>query len=280
MRNFSESPTRLIPSNLILAQPEVLNKPVKKNIIQQEYFFPLLNPPETMVVHSFQNPGKLSDSVAKLSKIIFGVAIRKDIVLEVIRYQRNKKRQPQKTKGISDISGSNKKPHPQKGQGRAQVGNKRNSIWRGGQKVHGRKVEQNYKIELNRKFRAKGMMIAIAAKFREGNLHVFDNFECMTHRTNDLQKLLTAHGLAENHILMVDDEIDPKFERASKNLPKATAVAHTGANVYDIVKREKLVLTMTALESLQNRLIEQYNHCGKRKAIKSALEQVRLAQKS
>jgi large subunit ribosomal protein L4 len=108
---------------------------------------------------------------------VFGVAIRKDIVHEVIRYQRHMARQPKKTKRKSEISGSNKKPRPQKGGGVSQAGHKRNSVWRGGQKAHG-PVLRDYSIGMNRKVRAMGMMIALAAKLHEGNLIVFDKIAC------------------------------------------------------------------------------------------------------
>jgi large subunit ribosomal protein L4 len=78
---------------------------------------------------------------------------------------------------MSEIRGSNKKPIPQKGGGNSQVGHKRNSSWRGGQKAHG-PVLRNYAIDINKKVRALGMMMAIAAKHREGNLIVFDHLNC------------------------------------------------------------------------------------------------------
>jgi Ribosomal protein L4/L1 family len=164
-----------IPSNLRLSNPNVLDDEVEKIFFSPEMFmFPPLNIPKSTVVSMFNSPGQNAEEPAPLEKMIFGVAIRKDIVHEVIRYQRRKIRQPKKTKRMSEISGSNKKPRPQKGGGSAQVGHKRNSVWRGGQKAHG-PVLRDYSISLNRKFRAMGLMIALTAKFREGNMIVFDN---------------------------------------------------------------------------------------------------------
>ena len=197
---------------------------------------------------------------------IFGVAIRKDIVHEVVRYQRHKARQPKKTKRMSEISGSNKKPRPQKGGGQSQVGHKRNSVWRGGQKAHG-PVIRDYSIGLNRKYRAYGMMVALAAKHREGNLVVFDKIACDTHRTKDLHTLFVGHGLADKTTLVVDDAFDDKFALACKNMAAATLMLQTETNVYDVLKREKIALSASALANLQLRITAQYGHQGKRHSL-------------
>lgn len=163
-----------IPSNLHMINVNVLDEVDEKIYFNPEMFmFPPLHIPTSTAVTMFHNPGHFTETEAPLQKMIFGVAIRKDIVHEVIRYQRAKVRQPKKTKRMSEIRGSNKKPRPQKGGGQAQVGHKRNSVWRGGQKAHG-PVLRDYSFSLNRKFRAMGLMIALTAKFREGNMIVFD----------------------------------------------------------------------------------------------------------
>jgi large subunit ribosomal protein L4 len=165
-----------LPPNLVMNDTRVFEKPVEPNIQPLEYLFPTLNIPRSIEVKVFD---KSNESVGhvELDPDIFGVAIRKDIILECIRHTRHRLRQPKKTKRMSEIRGSNKKPRPQKGLGRSQVGHRRNSVWRGGQKAHG-PVIRDYSIGLNKKMRAKGMMIALAAKFREGNLIVFDRMEC------------------------------------------------------------------------------------------------------
>ena len=172
--DVAEKVPQNIPSNLHMINVNVLDEVEEKIYFNPEMFmFPPLHIPTSTPVTLFHNPGHFAENEAPLQKMIFGVAIRKDIVHEVIRYQRAKKRQPKKTKRMSEIRGSNKKPRPQKGTGSAQVGHKRNSVWRGGQKAHG-PVLRDYSFSLNRKFRAMGLMIALTAKFREGNMIVFD----------------------------------------------------------------------------------------------------------
>jgi hypothetical protein len=178
-----------IPSNLKLVHENVIHEEIKKDVkifSKDLYMFPQLlsQIPSSVPVTIFNAGGKYTEQPAHIDKKIFGVAIRKDIVHEVIRYQRHKARQPKKTKRMSEISGSNKKPRPQKGGGQSQAGHKRNSVWRGGQKAHG-PVLRDYSISLNRKFRAMGMMIVLAAKLREGNLVVFDKIECEVRNFND-----------------------------------------------------------------------------------------------
>lgn len=233
-----------IPSNLKLVHENVIHEEIKNDVkifSKDLYMFPQLlsQIPSSIPVAIFNAGGKYTEQPAHIDKKIFGVAIRKDIVHEVIRYQRHKARQPKKTKRMSEISGSNKKPRPQKGGGQSQAGHKRNSVWRGGQKAHG-PVLRDYSISLNRKFKAMGMMIVLAAKLREGNLVVFDKIECevrnlmtnasnsimsyhpsniqywynlisiyllllKTHKTKELKTILSSHGLNEPTTVLIVD---------------------------------------------------------------------------
>jgi hypothetical protein len=124
-----------IPANLHLADPSILTHPQHTGTIhvpRSHYIFPRKDVPTSYPVVSFAvGPGNMNTSsvhVALQTKI-FGAAIRKDIILDLVRYHRLQSKQPHKTKRKSEIRGSNKKPHPQKGSGRAQAGHKRNAIW-------------------------------------------------------------------------------------------------------------------------------------------------------
>lgn len=174
-----------LPPNLKLSDPSLLEqlaveeKVEEKRLIDglDQYQFALLPSqiPKTVPVRSLSDPNKIV-SEAPLDPTVFTVPLRKDLVLNVVRYIRHARRQPKKTKRMSEIRGSNKKPRPQKGQGVGQVGHRRNSAWRGGQKAMG-PVLRSYAIDMNKKQRALGTMMTIAAKFREGNLIVVDSFE-------------------------------------------------------------------------------------------------------
>lgn len=169
--------TSSLPPNLQLADLAVLQPPKPPLIKDIEYLFPTMSVPESIDVKSFQNPGAGVVSTAPLSKEIFSVAIRKDIVAHMVRYQRAKLRQPQKTKAVNEIRGSTRKLRQQKGTGKARVSLNRAPGRRGGAKAHG-PVLRSFEFTLNRKMRAMALMIAVSAKQREGNLLVFDNFNC------------------------------------------------------------------------------------------------------
>jgi 50S ribosomal protein L4 len=176
-RQMCDAAARQLPPNLQLADLAVLEPPQEDIVKPIEYLFPQKSPPTSIQVHSFQNLDGVSVDSAPLDKRVFGVAIRQDIIHQIVRYQRAKIRQPQCTKGISEQRGSTRKLYAQKGSGRARVGMARVPGRRGGPKAHG-PVLRDFSFSLNRKMRAMGMMIALAAKHREGNLIVFDKLEC------------------------------------------------------------------------------------------------------
>lgn len=271
-----------MPNNLKLATEEVMVPEPEPLIAETDYYFGTVDVPTSIAVHSFGVPGTKVGEVA-LDEVVFGVPMRKDIVHEVIRYLRAKKRQPQKSKRLWEISGSNKKPRPQKGQGKSQVGHARNSAWRGGQKAHG-PVLRDFSFSLNKKYRAMGMMITLAAKQREGNLIVFDQLACETHRTKDLADALVDHGVCtadgNERVLVADLELDHNFEVASRNLKNITFVVVDGAHVINVVKNDKLVVSAAALTRFQERLRAQYTHKQRRKAYLDGLESIAEAQPS
>lgn len=261
--------TAALPSNLKLADSTILDPVVEPEISVEQFSFPLLDVPESIVMKSFLNPGQVAGPI-RLERKIFEVAIRKDIILQAIRYTRNKLRQPKKTKRMSEIRGSNKKPRPQKGTGQSQVGHRRNSAWRGGQKAHG-PVLRDYSIGLNKKVRALAMMMSVAAKFREGNLYVFDTLTPLTHRTKELSSLLAGHGLNDSLVLFVDYPVEEALELSMGNMPKAVAMKLEHLNTYEVVKKHKLVFSQRAFEALQQQLLRQYTSKGKRGAMQDSM---------
>jgi large subunit ribosomal protein L4 len=205
---------------------------------------------------------------------IFTPIHRSDIVHECVRYQRALFRQPYKTKRSFEISGSTKKPHPQKGGGKAQAGNKRASHWRGGQKAHGPHL-RSFAFDMNKKSRAMALMITLAAKHREGNLMIFDEFDVQTHRTKDFFELMKKHGLHDKKLILIDEIITENLLAASGNVPTVTSMIQAKTNVYDILKREKLLMSRDAFQRLQGRLVAQYTHVGGMKSRLDGLESMK-----
>eukprot|EP00602_Paraphysomonas_sp_CaronLab_P007711 CAMPEP_0185027404 /NCGR_PEP_ID=MMETSP1103-20130426/12420_1 /TAXON_ID=36769 /ORGANISM="Paraphysomonas bandaiensis, Strain Caron Lab Isolate" /LENGTH=307 /DNA_ID=CAMNT_0027561387 /DNA_START=8 /DNA_END=931 /DNA_ORIENTATION=- len=262
----NESLAASVPPNLELADTAVLEPPKESPVTPIEFLFPPKFQETSIPVKSFKNPDLNTSESVTLDPRVFGVAIRQDIIHQIVRYQRAKLRQPQCTKRVGDIRGSTRKIRQQKGSGRARVGQNRAAGRRGGAKAHG-PVLRDFSFSLNRKMRALGMMVALASKYREGNLFVVDKLELESHRTKDLTSLLDSHGLLGSLALFVDDEVEKNLAVASRNIQHVKTIEQKNANVYDIVRREKFVITSSALMALQERLISQRYHLGKRKAI-------------
>ena len=189
----------------------------------------------------------------ELSDDVFGVAVRPDILARMVNWQLAKRRAgTHKTKGISDIQGTTKKPFKQKGGGRARQGSLRSPQFRGGAVIFG-PVVRSHAFGLQKKVRRLALKSALSAKQAEGKLIVLD----MVHVDEPKTKLLGAR-LAKfgwESVLIIDGPVvDENFARAARNLPKVDVLPQQGANVYDILRRDVLVLTKNAVEQLQERL--------------------------
>ena len=183
---------------------------------------------------------------------VFGIAPRKDILARVVNWQLAKRRAgTHKVKLVGDISGTTAKPFRQKGTGRARQGSARAVQFRGGAKAHG-PVVRSHKHNLPKKIRILGLKSALSAKQAEGKLLILDNAET-TGKTKDLVKQFEKLGLSS--VLLIDgQQLNESFTRAVRNIPKIDALPQQGANVYDILKKETLVLPRDAIQSLEARL--------------------------
>lgn len=183
---------------------------------------------------------------------VFAVEPRRDILARVVNWQLAKRRAgTHATKTISQVSGTTKKPFRQKGTGRARAGSLRATQYRGGGIAHG-PVSRDHGFSLPKKVRKLGLRSALSAKQAEGKLVVIDDATGAT-KTKDLAKQLTALGW--NSVLIIGGAaIDEGFARAARNIPNVDVLPEQGANVYDILRRDTLVLTKAAVESLEARL--------------------------
>jgi large subunit ribosomal protein L4 len=188
-----------------------------------------------------------------LDDSIFGLDPRRDILARVVNWQLAKRRSGNhKTKSISEISGTTKKPFRQKGTGRARQGSIRATQFRGGQTVHG-PVVRSHAHDLPKKVRKLGLKCALSAKLKSGQLIVLDAASTDEAKT----KLLAAklEKLGWQSVLVIDGpELNEGFARAARNIPRVDVLPQQGANVYDILRRETLVLTRGAVEHLEARL--------------------------
>ncbi|RMF12676.1 MAG: 50S ribosomal protein L4 [Alphaproteobacteria bacterium] len=189
----------------------------------------------------------------ELDEGIFGLPERADILQRVVVWQLAKRRAgTQKVKGRSEVSGTTKKWGRQKGGGTARHGNRKANIFRGGGKAHGPRP-RSYEQGLPKKVRRLGLKTALSAKQADGNLIVVDDLAIKEPKTKVLSEKLAKLGLTS--ALFVDGAaVNENFKRAVVNLPNLDVLPVQGANVYDILRREKLVLTKAAVESLVERL--------------------------
>ena len=188
----------------------------------------------------------------ELAEEVFGLPVRRDILARVVNWQLAKRRAgTHKTKGISDISGTTKKPYKQKGTGRARQGSLRSPQFRGGAVIFG-PVVRSHAFDLQKKVRRLGLKTALSAKQAEGKLIVIDEAQLGEAKTKALRARLDAFGW--DSVLIIDGAVNENFARAARNLPKVDVLPQQGANVYDILRRDTLVLTREAVEQLEARL--------------------------
>jgi len=189
----------------------------------------------------------------ELADEVFGVPVRSDILARVVNWQLAKRRSGNhKTKQVWEIQGTTKKPYKQKGTGRARQGSLRSPQFRGGAVIFGPHV-RDHGYDLQKKVRALGLRCALSAKQAEGKLIVVEDAKLAEAKTKLLVKQLA--GLGWESVLIIDGPaVDQNFALAASNIPKVDLLPQQGANVYDILRRDTLVLTRAAVEHLEARL--------------------------
>lgn len=189
----------------------------------------------------------------ELNDAVFGIEPRADILFRVVEWQRAKARAgTHKTKQVGEISGTTKKPWKQKGTGRARAGSLRSPQFRGGARIFG-PVVRSHAHDLPKQVRTLGLRCALSAKAKEGKLIVLDSVKTESHKTKAMVAKLEALGLKS--VLFIDGTtVDTMFARAIGNLPMTDVLPVMGANVYDILRRDTLVLTKEAVAQLTERL--------------------------
>ena len=188
-----------------------------------------------------------------LDDTIFGVEVRDDILHRIVKYQLNKRQQgTHKVKTISEVSGTGKKPFAQKGTGRARAGSLRRPQDRGGATIFG-PTPRSHATELPKKIKNLAMRTALSAKAKNGKLIILDKATAKDHETKGMVAALRSMGL-ENALIVGGSELDTNFQRATRNIPLIDVMPSQGANVYDILRRDTLVLTKDAVNDLTERL--------------------------
>jgi large subunit ribosomal protein L4 len=194
-----------------------------------------------------------SGSEIELRDDVFGVEPRADILHRVVTWQLEKRRGTARgARERSDVARTGKKFGRQKGGGTARHGDRRAPIFVGGGKAHGPRV-RDFNPSLNKKVRALGLRMALSAKARDGQLVVLDSLDMPDAKTRVLKDNLAGLGFGRKALVIDGDAISVGFARASSNLAEINLLPAVGANVYDILNHETLVLTRAAVEQLEAR---------------------------
>lgn len=188
-----------------------------------------------------------------LADAVFGAPVRPDLMQRTVRWQRAKRRAgTHKTKSVSEMRGSTRKPFKQKGTGRARAGTRRAPHHRGGVAIFG-PVLRDHAHKLPKKVRRLALKSALSSKWAEGKLTVVDSLALDSPKTRALAARLDKLGWS-SALVIAGGEVDAGFAQAARNLTHVQVLPQQGANVYDILRRDLLVLTREAVENLQARL--------------------------
>jgi large subunit ribosomal protein L4 len=189
----------------------------------------------------------------ELNDAVFGVEPRADILHRVVTWQlANRRGMARAARERSDVARTGKKFGKQKGGGTARHGDRRAPIFIGGGKAHGPRARL-FTQSLNKKVRALGLRMALSAKAQGGQLVIVDNLDVAEGKTKTLVEKLGALGFGKTALVIDGDALNVSFAHASSNLPGLNLIPAVGANVYDIMRHETLVLTRAAVEKLEGR---------------------------
>ena len=187
-----------------------------------------------------------------LNEKVFGLLPREDIIARVVRWQLSKRRLGNHSvKTRSDIKMTTAKMYKQKGTGKARHGSGAVSQFRGGGMAHG-PVVHSHSHRLNKKVRKLGIKTALSDKFKLGKLVILDSLKC-DGKTSSLKKNFDKLGV-ENALIISGEKIDENFIKASSNIKNLDILSYQGINVYDIIKKDNLMIVDDALKLIEERL--------------------------
>ena len=187
-----------------------------------------------------------------LDDAIFGLKPREDIIARMVRYQLAKRRTgTHEALGRADIARTGKKLYKQKGTGGARHGSARAPQFRGGGRVFG-PITRDHAHDLPKKVRALALRHALSAKARDGGIIVWSDIKVDAPKTKSLKASFAKLGLT-NALIIDCDASEVNFRLAARNIPQIDVLPIEGLNVYDILRREKLVLTKAAISALEAR---------------------------
>ena len=193
----------------------------------------------------------------ELSDDVFGITeIRGDILARCVNWQLAKRRAgTHKIKTRNEVARTGKKMYKQKGTGGARHGSRKASQFVGGAKTHG-PVNRSHAFDLPKKVRALALRHALSSKAKAGTLLVVDTVALEAPKTAALKASLAKIGLT-NALVIAGPEVDNNFKLAARNIHGIDVLPNAGLNVYDVLRRDRLVLTRAAVEAIEARFAEK-----------------------
>lgn len=189
----------------------------------------------------------------ELNDEVFGLDPRADVLHRVVTWQLEKRRATARgTRERADVARSGKKLGRQKGGGVARHGDRRAPVFIGGGKAHGPRV-RDFNPSLNKKIRALGLKMALSAKAKSGTLIVLEDLAVKEAKTKALVGTLSKLGFGKTALVIDGENVETSFALATANIPGVDVLPAMGANVYDILRHDTLVLTRAGVEKLEAR---------------------------
>ncbi len=201
-----------------------------------------------MAVATYTKTGTKATTPAKLDKTIFGVEIANHELVKAAydMYLANGRENLAVTKTRGLVRGGGKKPHPQKGTGRARAGSRRSPLWRSGGTMFGPTGAENYSKRLNVKAKRVATRQALSLAHSDNKIVVIEDIVSKDGKTAEVAKLLVKIG-AKRNVLIVVDHKTSELTRATRNVPNVKAVSAAYLNVYDVLNADCIVFSQKAL---------------------------------
>jgi large subunit ribosomal protein L4 len=206
-----------------------------------------------MAVATYTKTGTKATTPAKLDKAVFGVKADNHELVKAAydMYLANGRENLAVTKTRGLVRGGGKKPHPQKGTGRARAGSRRSPLWRSGGIMFGPTGVENYSKRLNVKAKRLATRQALSLAHNDNKIVVIEDIVSKDGKTAEVAGLLAKIG-AKRNVLIVIDQKTPELTRATRNVPSVKAVSAAYLNVYDVLNADCIVFSQKALTAVND----------------------------
>ena len=210
-----------------------------------------------MKIDLYNQKGQKSGSI-DLPKEIFEVEVKPELIHQVATSQASNQRQGSAhTKDRGEVAGSNKKPHAQKGTGRARAGSKRSPLWIGGGVTFGPRNEKSYKREIPKKMKRKGLFMTLSGKVRDNELVVLDELKLDKIKTKDFANIVKALPLKDGKTLFAISAQDEKVIKSAANIKNISVIQARDLSVLDLLSRKYIVITKDGIDVIKNTFLKK-----------------------